>query len=652
MSWLQRLNETYEACFGMPQFEAKPLAPVDHVEQQAHIEISLDAQGCFLRASVVSKEPTLIPATEKSAGRTYNKVAHPLCDKLRYVADLPDDSGEHETYLKQLRSWAATSDSAKLKAILRYVEKRSIVADLLEAGVLTAVQDGTLETKWQNGLSALAKLLTADSKTKERDQGDALIRWRVEIPGIMEDSVWKDAALQREWASFNAASGDKRGLCLHTGMEEPLAFNHPRRLRHGGDGAKLISANDSPFDSKGKPRQHGFTFAGRFLRMEEAYGLGSASTQRAHNALRWLIDRQGMKHGDQVVVAWATGGEHIPRPVVNTLELLSSDDDEDVLAAQDAQAPEAKTQQRYTGDAGEAFAKRLNRRMQGYRSHLTDRNHVVVMALDSATPGRMAILYYRELRGSEFLERIERWHSALAWPQDFGKDLRFTGAPSPRDIAEAAYGRRVDEKLRKATVERLLPCILDGRPLPRDLEQSVVRRATNRAGLERWEFERTLGIACSLVRATHPQENYSMNLDESRTTRDYLYGRLLAVADDIEAYALFLSRQSRDTSASRLMQRFADHPFQTWRTIRLQLQPYLSQLRASRPGSYNASNELLDRITSSFQTGESGASDMESNKRLSGEFLLGFHSQREALRAKRTKNPVTGEPGSTQEGEE
>jgi hypothetical protein len=31
----------------------------------------------------------------------------------------------------------------------------------------------------------------------------------------------------------------------------------------------------------------------------------------------------------------------------------------------------------------------------------------VVMALDSATPGRMAITYYRELQASEFLERIK-----------------------------------------------------------------------------------------------------------------------------------------------------------------------------------------------------------------------------------------------------
>ncbi len=52
------------------------------------------------------------------------------------------------------------------------------------------------------------------------------------------------------------------------------------------------------------------------------------------------------------------------------------------------------------GDAGQAFAKRLNLRMAGYRAQLGPIDDIVVMGLDSATPGRMAITYYRELTGS------------------------------------------------------------------------------------------------------------------------------------------------------------------------------------------------------------------------------------------------------------
>ena len=78
MSWIQNLVETYDACFGQPQFAQRPLAPIDHVEQKAHIEIAIDENGNFLRAAVVQKRTTLIPATEKSAGGTSGAVAHPL----------------------------------------------------------------------------------------------------------------------------------------------------------------------------------------------------------------------------------------------------------------------------------------------------------------------------------------------------------------------------------------------------------------------------------------------------------------------------------------------------------------------------------------------------------------------------------------------
>ena len=63
--------------------------------------------------------------------------------------------------------------------------------------------------------------------------------------------------------------------------------------------------------------------------------------------------------------------------------------------------------------------------------NLGDREDIVVMAVDSATPGRMAITYYRELIASEFLGRIQDWHEYTAWPQNMGKDRKFMGHRLP-----------------------------------------------------------------------------------------------------------------------------------------------------------------------------------------------------------------------------
>lgn len=181
------------------------------------------------------------------------------------------------------------------------------------------------------------------------------------------------------------------------------------------------------------------------------------------------------------------------------------------------------------------------------------------------------------------MKRIEDWQNSCAWLHQYSlvevksekndkttkKYISFIGAPAPNDIAEAAYGNRIDDKLRKATITRLVPCIIDGQPIPRDLVKSPVRRASNRIGIKdpKDKFERdwnkTLSIACSLYKKFKEKEKFNMSLDETRQTRDYLYGRLLAIADVLEERALYKAKEKRATNAARYMQQFAQHPFRT-----------------------------------------------------------------------------------------
>ena len=56
-----------------------------------------------------------------------------------------------------------------------------------------------------------------------------------------------------------------------------------KKIRNEGDGAKLISANDS----------QNFTYRGRFITKEEAFAVGNETSQKLHNALKWIIRKQG-----------------------------------------------------------------------------------------------------------------------------------------------------------------------------------------------------------------------------------------------------------------------------------------------------------------------------------------------------------------------
>src|ERR1051325_6985065 len=140
MSWMQKLHETYEQCAGAPQFvdAEPPLLPICHTSHTAHIEFAIDGQGNFLRAVVLSKVKTVLPATEKSmTGRTSGVAPYPLSEKIHYcAADYPKYGGKKKSYFAAyadlLASWCRSSFAhLKAKAVYAYICKGTVVTDLV-----------------------------------------------------------------------------------------------------------------------------------------------------------------------------------------------------------------------------------------------------------------------------------------------------------------------------------------------------------------------------------------------------------------------------------------------------------------------------------------------------------------------------------------
>ena len=652
MNWIQSLYETYENCQNMIGVVGDendvPLLPICHTTQKAQIEITLDAKGNFRRARVLDKNEarTIIPCTEKSAGgRTSGVAPHPLCDKLQYLAaDYKKFGGEKDhyfaSYMELLSAWVNSGAPQKVRAVYEYVQKGNVIGDLTANGVLFANENGKLHIvrpapKDKNAPKDIFDLLPGgidpnNGKLKSW-QADAFVRWRVEI-GDNVAEVWKDPEVIQSWIDYYLATKQTKTLCYVTGKEVFLADLHPAKIRNDGDKAKLISSGKST-SSKGKITIDdgcGFTFLGRFTYPDQAATVGFETTQKAHSALRWLISRQGYVKDDLAVVAWAVSGKKVPQPTVDPFDEIYSD---------------ALSEESQIADTAQDMAIRLRNKIAGYRTEIGEREDVMVMAVDSATPGRLSIVYYRAMKGSEFLERIEKWHETCAWRHTYhlievkdekGKTKKiyppFYGAPAPADIAEAAYGNHLDDKLKKATIKRLLPCIVDGQPIPRDLVESVVRRASNRAGLSGYDWSKALTIACALYRKyKHGKEEFEMSLDETRKTRDYLFGRLLAIADVLEERTLSEAEKNRPTNATRYMQQFSQRPFSTWKQIHELLTPYF--MRQGDNASYY--KWLIAQVEDLFTP-----EDFISNKPLTGEYLLGYYCQRQKMWEKKEK-PVS-----------
>ena len=668
MNWIQSLYETYENCKNMIGIvenseegnEQVPLLPICHTTQKAHIEITLDAQGEFRRARVVDKDEarTIIPCTEKSAGgRTSGPAPHPLCDKLQYLAadyekhlpsvsewdqwlisnNLKNANVDYKKSIENRRSyltlyesllteWVKWGAPKKVQIIYQYIRKGQVVADLIANRILFVDEHDIFYfqrpfEKSKNFQPDIFDLLPGQFDAQNGKikswQADAFVRWRVESDDAIAE-VWNDSEVIQYWIDYYSSTKQTKALCYVTGEETFSADQHPAKIRNDADKAKLISSND----------QSNFTYRGRFINPHECVTVGFETTQKAHSALRWLMSRQGYVKGDLGVVAWATSSAKVPQPTQDPIDAL----DEDV-----------PTEESKTADTAQDVAIRLKKKIAGYQQKIGDRGDVVVMAVDSATPGRLSIVYYRVIKGSEFLERIENWHETCAWRHTYhyvevvedekGKKkercIPFYGAPAPADIAEAAYGSRLDDKLKKATIKRLLPCIVDGQPIPRDLVDSVVRRASNRAGLTSNEWDKALTIACALYRKyKQGKEDFTMALDETRNTRDYLFGRLLAIADVMEERALSETEKKRPTNATRYMQQFSQRPFSTWKQIHELLTPYF--MRLGDNASYY--KWLIAQVEDLFN-----ADDFTSNKPLTGEYLLGYYCQRQKMWEKRDR---------------
>ncbi len=627
MSWLLNLYETYQSNIDrVGEIEKKhnnqefTLLPISHTTQNAHIEVDITEDGEFHSARVIDKSDisTLIPCTEGSASRAGSKIApYPLHDKLSYVAGdyvkfggKIKDEEPYTYYIKQLEKWAKSPYATnKVKSIYQYLAKRQLIKDLVNENILYLDSKDHLIEKWESNYEALYGGKPPIFSIVVGGQESAFVRFNVYSPDKILTKVWKDNEMYESFVHHYQDLLAEKDLCYVTGGMLPSTDKHANKIRNAADKAKLISANDTS----------GFTFRGRFNKSSEVASISYEVSQKAHNALKWLINRQGKIIDQRVFLVWGNDDLSIPDPIEDTFSINPTPN-------------ETRERKSFTN---QEFANEVAKALEGYRNNLTNKSNVNIIILDSATTGRMAVLYYRNMNKEFYLDRLVKWHSTSVWLHRYRKDetgehVQFYGAPATKDIAFAAYGTRANDKVVKGLMERMLPCIIDDKKIPLDIIKSAFYRASNPVSMDKWEWEKTLSITCALI--NKQEEGYTVALDIENNDRDYLFGRLLAVADVLERRALG-NEETRSSNAIRYMNSFSKSPARTWKTIQDSLQPY--QARLGTKARYLSS--LIDEVATRI------AVEDFNNKPLSGKYLLGFYSQRHELYQKKEKNNLTEE---------
>ena len=586
MGLLQKAVETYDSHLNYASQNREGqsrMAPVGHIVTRAELEITLDADGKFINARVVDKsEPKIIiPSTESSAGRTSAPCAHPLCDQIGYL--IPQNEKKFRLYVDQLSDWEASAYThPKLTAVLNYVKGETILPDLLRCGLVKVNAKGLPENE------------------------KMLVRWNILGDGI--NACWLDDSLFRAFTDYYTANHTgEMILCMVAGEEKTAADQHPKGIIPINARAKLLSANASS----------GFTYRRRFTEEKQAVAIGYEASQKAHNALRWLAQEQGVILGGRTFLCWNPQGRLIPQPSYPFM-------------------PPAPPIFRPT-----EYKDSLQKVLNSKKAELKLTDGVVLAVFDAATTGRLSLTYYNELQAHDFLERLHDWDASCCWPH------RFDGIKPPTllQIVNCAFGTQrdkwleTDDRVLRQQMQRLIACRVDKALIGADIVKALADRASRPMAYDHNIWENILFTACAVIRKYRTdrfKEEWNMALEPEKKDRSYQFGRLLAVMEKAERDT-YDSGEDREPNALRLQSIFCQRPLTTAHNLEKQLEKaYFPRLLRKYPNMYIKYKNLMGQIMGIIS--EFPQEDWD--KPLNATYLMGYYLQRSALYTKKTDNEM------------
>lgn len=603
MGLFQKAVETYDNMKSLAGAESEErkaaLAPIGFITTGVQIEITVTEDGEFRGAEQIfdisedseekspkPKKKIIIPVTEKSLKRTNTAATspHPLCDKLMYMC--PENKESYEAYLEQLQDWCDSEFACpKIKAILKYVKKGTIQADIASVGKI---------------------------KVKK----DTFVCWRVLSTDCAEpEEVWKSRSVIDSYINYYQSKIDaspEKALCYVSGELIMPADKHPGGVVPGN--AKLISSDD----------KNNFTYRGRFSDDSEALTVGFISSQKAHNALKWVVSNDGFRCGDRMFVCWNPKGKKTKNPFASLFPEFS-------------EAEENPTPTNYR----EILAKTV----LGYKNNFKPEDETVTAVFEAASKGRLSVCYYSEMKAEDFLERLRFWDETTAWLyRRFGVAPDLVKSPDLKSIIDAAYGVprtsgenqtvETDEKVLAIAMQRLLLCRLEKAPFPADIMRSAVQKCSSLQLYDKLNREKQLFTTCAIIKKyiyDRFKEEWNMALEPEKKNRSYQFGRLLAVLEKAERGA-FDNSEKREPNAIRMWSLFVKRPMYATTVIIEQLKnAYYPRLEPGERGYYDKLIGGIMRVISEFPENEIG-------KPLGEEYLMGYYLQKDALCPKKNND--------------
>ena len=547
--------------------------------QKWYVEKGEDGKNVRLRGDNEAVTPVTLYSECRSGSTAQPR---PLSDNCKYLIRDPEDSKYYDSYMSLLHAWDDyAGGNIKIQAIIAYISSGHIMTDLAEAGLADAKADDLRSQLEKTAVRFVVK------------DGDRLCK------------LWEDEELIRSWDEYMENMYAADVLDTVTGTYGHPIHKHPKNILPANANGKLISTAVNEGSLL-------YMTGDRYTDASQAPPVTWETSVKVHRMARWLCNNRAIS---------IAGRDHTTYWVC-----FSSDDpahiDFDILS-------------RETGIDGPAeYVKILRDAIDGNDFDIPD-GQIIIAAFDYSSKGRDAVTYYQSVDSAAFFRDLKRWRELYRTDTDAGYYY-----PSLYRIVQNAYGHYdpksggmvAKDAIVQRHLNRLIACMLEGRPVPDDIVHQAVINVKAAAHAENVRDYVILN-AYTLLAAKASMSGVKNMITDDKQSRSYLYGRLLALYDYVEAAGTYkhnLNRKAkidRQTNAVKMWNTYVTRPAATAPLLHGKvMRGYIRYLSKTSAAYYKRQIEDIYDVLSIVETAN------DKNKPLSDDYIIGYTHQRKALR--------------------
>ncbi len=589
------------------------LLPLFHSSMKSNnkniICIYMNSEGEFEKAEYLpDKQVIIFPVTEQSVSRSgSNPPPHPLSDKLQYI--IPVYLDKHQNYLRELNQFYGSAETNDGKKFLR--------------STLQLLQDGELLNKIVKDLYPIQDVTINEMTVSYPDEKNKKIS--VDLSSVFVTFAVTDfnnhqtatvsnlKSLHEEYIQYFNQKIEPNGICNISGESDYITQKHRGLLGN----AKLISVSNNKE-----------TYAGRFKEKTDIVRIGYRSSEKIHLMLKYLLENPN-SHAwlgeQQYLVNWFSDD------ISNDRQVNLTKNSNEFFAFLNSQNNAPRRNNPVT-----QHNKQVNQAFKRGDQSIKETENYYIAIIDKASNGRISLKYFRELSVSKLLENLQKWQQENAWwryKKELNKSVLET--PSLYQLIDTTMGVERDgnivlsnDNYRKMQIRDLVTCIVEGKTLPNQYFLKADLNCRNRLSYpDAWNQM----LFTALAVLNNKKEAFNEMIDRDNNNRSYLFGRLLAVYERMEA-ASFDKESKRTTNAEKFWTSYTNNPATMMNTLENKVKSYEHKLQHTHPGIYNTlqreKNDIINKLhDNSFNN---------INSKLNYEFIFGYYAEIKDIFTKKT----------------